>query len=570
MAKRKSPQATKRGGKKPATQRALPSNPLPEPDLTALGGGVGTNWPKVESDYLEIEPIHNSCNRGLFAILDEDGFIPAGTTLLKETPLIWTREESEDDQIKEAQSVFRHADRETQRKIAHLFYPGKSNSATDTVKERYIHNAKRSKKVPGWFVYYGISIINHSCNPNSFLSFNEDGKCSVINAIPISYGDSTEITINYSESMNLLSDPLERANYESMFTCICYTCQKKSPVNESNRMRARELVEKYDLESLTTFFGAVEANRTEERGMIQELEIEEAIYLLEKLQFFPLIANAYAAALYIYSHNEDEEFRQRKIAKYLFLLKDFKATISRETGMTEVNPNYSTKAFVFARATTILQVHVICKYFVDKIGNIQVPEHLRDVWKLVMNAPHHQAFLAELQEDYAGENIIEGRNSSDYGEQPNTNVPSNARSSDSDSGHGDGGGSVDENDNDDDNDEDDDGDGGGDGGNAPAFASSSTYKKPKRNAYPMSKSRAKRKAAKKGEKQRLATQARNKARRAAAGALALVEEEEEQDEEGGGAVDSASQTHGYPTRGRNKRKSDGDDDDGRGTKAVKL
>ncbi|KAF2756684.1 SET domain-containing protein [Pseudovirgaria hyperparasitica] len=239
--------------KKPAAPRPLsrPETPIIAPTTTPSPPS------RVINDLLE-ERTHPSKGRAVYTRKP----IRAGTRLLSETPLIQysgsTKQKARTAAIKARYRAL-PAPRKAQldRLAGHAGWPGVISKFNLNA---YQHDRQRSgaadvadaaydedDTVVCQILYAEISMINHSCRPNSFPAFNDRIARGTVHAM-CDLGAGVEVTVDYGGGEIRLSEERREHMREWGFECACELCE------ESGSMAA---VHAIGCESI----GVVEANK---------------------------------------------------------------------------------------------------------------------------------------------------------------------------------------------------------------------------------------------------------------------------------------------------------------------
>jgi hypothetical protein len=391
-------------GSQPAPSKTALSKRL-EKEIKGLETFLKTDALRPFTDVLTSHSMSATKANGRCLVLNLH-HTPAGKIVVMENPLfnIPNYNDDQERQLAEVERVFDEDMTDaTKLAVTQLYY---RKNLGNSVRSRFISCGYQSSKTKAWLVYDGISLINHSCKPNSFLTIEKNGQGSVVlneNLIE----DDSEITISYLSNEELLLPTAER---NSIFKerygsyCHCDSCKRVRNGNiyeDEIRAKAKVLVEKYDLAALGRKFYQCVDSKDDNEFMDQVVDLEEAVLLLQDLRFSPYLANAYAAGIYIYSQCRPSIplIREAKMLKYCFDLKEY--TRTRGT-MFDVNAHNLTGAYMFGHGNTILELHVICKLFADMFKAKKVHREVAEFWKdLLAKEPGKQNLYNRLHVLYA-------------------------------------------------------------------------------------------------------------------------------------------------------------------------
>jgi SET domain-containing protein len=225
----------------------------------------------MSSSLYEIRQIPGK-GRGLVARSD----IPEGTRILYEKPLLMIPDNMPDEEL-EAQLVrdLKALDKDQQRQFLslHNIHTGKYVFG-GIFKTNSLACSSKSSSIA---VFPTISLINHSCLPNSHYDWNESLEMQTIHVTrDVSAGE--EITICYTDSGNATTRQAYLKEHFG-FDCSCQVCSL--PAVERNASDAR----REEISRLQDVFATTDRAMSEPEEAFRDLR--KLVNILNKVHGFP-------------------------------------------------------------------------------------------------------------------------------------------------------------------------------------------------------------------------------------------------------------------------------------------
>lgn len=283
-------------------------------------------------------------------------------------------------------------------KLAHVYWGERENEGENST--QYENNLLNRQKFCAWcpegwsYIYYGLSFINHSCQPNVMIDCDANGNANLVAVYPIR--EDEEVLVSYIDFDMLLGTYAKRQkrfNEYWNFHCKCVICEQhtnnqKDDLEQLKRLRAGKLVKRFHVDR---FAPVVELDlRDDGQQTMAQLEIDELVQLLCDTRMFHLIGNSYVQAIFIWACCRDQNLRKSKVMQYMWRLKSqwnqFKALHSQQDF-------YSEDCGVFIVAETYAEALVACNFH-KSVVKIKVPASYYREW--IELKPRNNEFIQRV------------------------------------------------------------------------------------------------------------------------------------------------------------------------------
>jgi SET domain len=203
--------------------------------ITALDEDVK----EAASNHASLSPVSSLSHDCLFSILPSSGeglgcfsttIIPAGTLILKETPLFAIAEPRTNAAVIAA---FSHLTSSQQQQYLSLHAVNVNSTGSDRVVDIFNSNAWQTGSRTSILVR--AARFNHSCVPNTSFAWNPRLACITIHAIT-TIPANTQIKLSYEPPYQRRSQRREKLSAYG-FVCSCVSCELDVVASDKSRMR---------------------------------------------------------------------------------------------------------------------------------------------------------------------------------------------------------------------------------------------------------------------------------------------------------------------------------------------
>lgn len=236
----------------------------------------------VDSDTFRIE---NIPGKGMGMVASKKLY--QGTLLLAETPLIDAVFEDNDEALLNIIRTFGKMDEKRKGEFASLYDPEKSSDkkmSRSKILRIFLANCVDIKGLNEEDDHRGVflrfSRINHSCSPNSVISWSKLAPSEISIRASKDIDDGEEITINYIRDEGCFY--LKKSRKEILqkiwnFDCLCDLCSLEGELLEENENNRRQIL---DLEEELIEFEHPAYNFAEKAFKLEKLKLE-CLYKIE-------------------------------------------------------------------------------------------------------------------------------------------------------------------------------------------------------------------------------------------------------------------------------------------------